>query len=332
MNFWKHNEISLYNEDAMNLYSEWKKPIVIISDGPYGVKGFPGDLLSASKLGEWYEPHIIQWAKMASPQTTLWFWNTELGWATVHPFLIKHGWEYKACYIWNKGLSHVAGNVNSKTITTLPIVTEVCVQYVRKAEFLVDGEILSMQEWLRHEWKRTGLPFSKTNEACGLKNAATRKYFTKCHLWYMPPAEAFARLVNYANSYGKPEGKPYFSIDGKKSISIDEWRTYRAVFNCPIGITNVWTESQLNGQERLKKGNRAVHNNQKPLKLIEKIIEISSNSGDIIWDPFGGLFTTAIACYKLGRKCYSAEIRTETYDQALIYVKSIIKQPKQLSL
>ena len=43
------------------------------------------------------------WSRRASPQTTLWFWNTELGWATVHPLLLAQGWEFRNCHIWDKG-------------------------------------------------------------------------------------------------------------------------------------------------------------------------------------------------------------------------------------
>ena len=70
----------------------WPTPTCIISDGPYGVSGFPGDEHKAERLDEWYRPHIELWSKLSSPQTTLWFWNTELGWATVHPLLAANGW------------------------------------------------------------------------------------------------------------------------------------------------------------------------------------------------------------------------------------------------
>ncbi|GHU53766.1 hypothetical protein FACS1894132_06870 [Clostridia bacterium] len=203
-------------------------------------------------------------------------------------------------------------------------------QYVRKTEFSVNGKSINMKEWLRHEWARTGLLFSKTNEACDVVDAATRKYFTKCHLWYMPPAEAFEKIANYVNIHGKPEGRPYFSVDGGHTVSRDEWQTYMAKFYCPMGLTNVWSESQLNGKERVKNGTKAVHYNQKPLKLIETTISISSDENDVVWDPFGGLFTTAIACYRQKRKCFTAEIRPDMYRQALDYASSVINQPEQL--
>lgn len=324
------NIIHLFDEDSINNYHNWAVPTVIISDGPYGVRGYKGDLSSTVGLAEWYEPHIVEWSKYATAHTTLWFWCTEQGWATVHPILLKYGWEFKSCNVWNKGLSHVAGNVNTKTITHLPVVTEVCVQYTKTPIFTIDNKKVSMKEWLRYEWKRTGLPYSKTNIACGVKDAATRKYFTTDpNLWYMPPSEQFEKIVNYANTYGKKSGKPYFSIDGISPLNAKEWTLLRPVFKCPIGTTNVWDVPQLRDKERVKDNQKAVHFNQKPLKLISTIIEISSDVGDVVWDPFGGLFTTAIACFNLKRFCYSSEINQETYKSGEKRVANHITSAKQ---
>lgn len=309
-----NNSLHLYCDNVMNLYDKWEKPTVIISDGPYGVNGYPGDLVTPDGLAEWYEPHIKKWSNCSTPQTTLWFWNTEIGWATVHPMLKKYGWEYISCCIWDKGMSHVAGNVNTKTIRHLPVVTEVCVQYVKSPVFVVDDKRMTMKEWLRYEWGRTGLPFKLTNEACNVKNAATRKYFTKCHLWYMPPADAFEKIVNYANKNGDEKGKPYFSIDGISSLTKAEWEKMRTKFYCPVGITNVWQMPQLRSKERLKINQKAIHLNQKPLALIKRTIELSSDKNDVVWDPFAGLFTTAAASWELGRRCYCSEINKDIYE------------------
>jgi len=48
--------------------------------------------------------------------------------------------------------------------------------------------------------------------------------------------------------------------------------------------------------------------NQKPLDLILAIIEASSDRGDVVWEPFGGLFTACIAARRLGRKAFGAEV------------------------
>jgi site-specific DNA-methyltransferase (adenine-specific) len=262
-----------------------------------------------------YEPHIRQWSERALPSTTLWFWNSELGWATVHPLLARHGWEYRSCHVWNKGRAHVAGNANSRTLRKFPVVTEVCVQYVHEVRLPAPGasQPLVLKDWLRREWERTGLPLTRTNEACGVLNAATRKYFTADHLWYFPPADAFGRLAAYANRHGDPAGRPYFSADGRRPLTGSEWRELRAKFRCLFGITNVWTVPPVNGEERIKLGGVPAHANQKPLELTALLLRASSDPGDVVWEPFGGMCTAAIAALLTGRRCCSAEILPKFY-------------------
>jgi DNA methylase len=297
--------VSLHFGDSLNCYPTWARPTTIISDGAYGVLGFEGDTTDHLDLPAWYEPHVQAWSLAARPNTTLWFWNSEIGWAAAHPVLQQNGWQYVNCNIWNKGMAHVAGNVNTQRIRRFPVVTEVCVQYVFQAQ--IQG--LSLKEWLRAEWLRSGLPLRRANLACGVKDAAVRKYFDQGHLWYFPPPEAMQQLSDYANRHGTPENRPYFSLDGKRPVSSAEWEQMRAKFTCPHGVTNVWERQAVRGQERVKSENgRAVHLNQKPLDLMSRIIQASTDVGDVVWEPFGGLFSGALAAKQLGRQVYAAEI------------------------
>jgi len=317
-------DVAIHYDRAEQLYAHWPSPTCIISDGPYGVSGFPGDEPRWSSLAVWYEPHIKAWSQRATPQTTLWFWNTEVGWAMVHPVLIKHGWEYRCCNVWDKGMSHVAGNANTQTLRKFPVVTEVCAHYVKAALFHVGDRTLTMQEWLRTEWQRSGLALRLANEACGVLNAATRKYLTADHLWYYPPPEAFVKLADYANRHGKPEGRPYFSLDGNGPIRCEEWAKMRAKFQCPLGITNVWREKQVNGEERIQ-GERSgmqykfssLHGSQKPLRFLELLIHSCSDLGDAVWEPFGGLCPGAVVSYRSRRRYVAAEIVPEFFAAAI---------------
>lgn len=310
---YQRGQVRLYYGDALQWYHRWEPPIVIISDGAYGLGLFPGDPVNPDELIAWYEPHVQAWTASATPQTTLWFWNSEIGWATVHPLLRQYGWKYTNCHIWDKGLAHIAGNSNTQAARKFPVVTEVCVQYVREVRV---GN-LSLQEWLRREWERTGLPLALANRACGVQNAATRKYLTKDHMWYFPPPEAFEQLVAFANAHGDPLGRPYFSTDGVRPLSRAEWERMRPKFHCKVGITNVWRVPPLNGRERLRTEGKSSHPNQKPIDLMRLIIEASSDRGDLVWEPFGGLCSAAIAAYQLGRACVSAEINREFYELAV---------------
>lgn len=311
------DDAAIYFGSALHLYADWTAPTIIVSDGAYGLSSFPGDPPTVEGLETWYRPHIAAWTQHALSETTLWFWNSELGWATVHPLLVEAGWEFRNCHVWDKGIAHIAGNANTKTLRKFPVVTEVCVQYVKRTYFEHGGTRMTMKDWLRYEWIRAGLPLWKTNDACGVKNAATRKYFTADHLWYFPPPEAFDALAKYANAHGKPLGRPYFSWDGKRPITGAEWARLRAKFKCDAGITNVWSEPAVRGIERMKENNQCIHMNQKPLKLLEMIIRASSDKGDVVWEPFGGLCSATIAAHKLQRRAFAAECVPEFFNIAV---------------
>lgn len=312
---WKKDDINLFYGDSLSFYDSWEKPTTIISDGAYGVLGFEGDTSDHLDLPEWYEPHVKAWSESAMPQTTLWFWNSEIGWAVIHPILEKYGWRYVNANSWNKGKGHIAGNVNTARIRRFPVVTEVCVQYVFEAQ--VDG--MALKKWLHSEWKRTGLPLRKANEACEVASVATRKYLDQGHLWYFPPSEMFEKMQSYANMHGDPQGRPYFSLDGTNPATAAEWEVMRSKFNCPHGHTNVWERPALRGEERVRTstGQKAVHLNQKPLDLMQLIIAASSDEGDVIWEPFGGLFSACVAAHNMKRKAYGAEIDSTYFQYGL---------------
>lgn len=304
---WSEERIAVYFGDSLDLYDSWPNPTAIVSDGPYGVLGYEGDTSNHLPLPGIYEPHVKAWARIARPNTTLWFWNSEIGWAAVHPVLEKYGWRYVNCNIWNKGKAHIAGNVNTGKIRRFPVVTEVCVQYVLEPRI----QSKTLKEWLLSEWKRSGLPLRDANKACGVADAAVRKYLDQGHLWYYPPPEMFEKMQEYANRHGIPNGRPYFSVNGGKPATATEWAEMRSKFYCPHGVTNVWERGPLHGKERERvngSNGRATHLNQKPLDLMAMLIQSSSDSGDVVWEPFGGLFTACLAARRLRRGAVGAEI------------------------
>ncbi len=80
-------------------------------------------------------------------------------------------------------------------------------------------------------------------------------------------------------------------------------------------LGSVWKIGICQGNERIKdKDGHKLHNTQKPEELLERVINISSNLDDVVFDPFGGTFTTAAVAKKLGRKYIS-------FDNNLNYVQ-----------
>jgi site-specific DNA-methyltransferase (adenine-specific) len=312
----------LHRGDVLSAYADWAAPTAIVSDGAYGVGGFPGDPRTPAGLGEWYRPHIEAWSRYAAPATTLFFWNTEHGLLTVHPVLIANGWKFEQVITWDKGMAHAAGNVNGSTIRRLPTVTEVVGFYSR--ELLLptpDAGPLPVQQWMRHEWQRAGLALYQANLACGVRNAATRKYLTTDWLWYFPPGEMLEKLAAYANENGRRGGWPYYSLDGTTVPSAKEWDALRYRWNHQHGLTNVWKHGALHTAERLRGGGErsaprkhspseksATHLNQKPLELLRRCVDAVTAAGDVVWEPFGGLCTASVAAVASGRIAYAAEV------------------------
>ena len=149
-NRWTDGDTHLFLGDSLTLYEQWDRPTVIVSDGAYGILGFEGDTSDHLGVASWYEPHVAAWSRQASAQTTLWFWNSEIGWAAAHPILEKHGWRYVNANFWNKGKAHIAGNVNTAKIRRFPVVSEICVQNVFEARIGGDTVVAAQVLGARH--------------------------------------------------------------------------------------------------------------------------------------------------------------------------------------
>lgn len=67
-----------------------------------------------------------------------------------------------------------------------------------------------------------------------------------------------------------------------------------------------------------------LHPTQKPIGLLRKLIPNSTKVGDVVYDPFLGSGSTAVACEHLGRKCIGIEL-----DEA--YVETILKRLEKLT-
>jgi site-specific DNA-methyltransferase (adenine-specific) len=59
------------------------------------------------------------------------------------------------------------------------------------------------------------------------------------------------------------------------------------------------------------------HDYQKPLEEVKRLLTYYSNRGDLVVDPCGGGFTTALACYHLGRRCISCDIDAQAVSKGL---------------
>jgi adenine-specific DNA-methyltransferase len=91
---------------------------------------------------------------------------------------------------------------------------------------------------------------------------------------------------------------------GAQRKLIDYRKAIPTMYNTKKVPGNVWEISRV----RYRMDEYEDHPTQKPTALLERIIAASSNSDDLVLDPFSGTFTTSFVAKQLGRQSIGIEI------------------------
>lgn len=94
--------------------------------------------------------------------------------------------------------------------------------------------------------------------------------------------------------------------------------------------TDVWQFPKVTSGKNRASKERTSHPAQFPIKVIERIIKASSNSQEIVLDPFLGSGTTAIVALELNRQFIGFEIRKDYCDIAVNRLKNYLLE-KQIA-
>lgn len=93
------------------------------------------------------------------------------------------------------------------------------------------------------------------------------------------------------------DGKTVYARDDDGSIILNGPKT-------GVPLSDVWEIPYLNPKAKERVG----YPTQKPLLLLERIVELASNPGDTVLDAFCGSGTTLVAAANLNRKCVGIDI------------------------
>jgi DNA modification methylase len=85
-------------------------------------------------------------------------------------------------------------------------------------------------------------------------------------------------------------------------------------------LTDVDFMHTFNSEQVRKK--RSKHICPLPFDIVERFVEMYSNKGDTVLDPFGGLFTVPVTAMHLGRKGYGIELNPEYYAAGVKYCEA----------
>lgn len=101
------------------------------------------------------------------------------------------------------------------------------------------------------------------------------------------------------------------NLDKEGRIHWGSNRAYKKVYLHEAkgaALQNIWSDIYNITRTEV---DRRKYPTQKPLKLLERIIELASNEGDLVYDPFCGSGTTLVAAAKLKRRLVGNDISAE---------------------
>jgi adenine-specific DNA-methyltransferase len=297
-----------------------------IVDGPYNMRKADWDKFDSwQAFAEWYLPLWEQLSRVLRDNCSLYVFGTFEGLAALKPGLdaLGGGWAYRQTCTWDKGLGAIAGRAGD-TLRMYPQRTEFCIFYARErvdiSALAWDGvtrEDNTIRAYLNAERERAGVSLTAIDDEWQryrvTHGCMTPHWFGASTQWALPTAANYQWLRNLFNASGNGSG-PYLvrSWEDLRREYEDLRREYedlRYPFNPQQGVTDVWDVPICSGAERVKDGNgKTAHVAQKPLAIMRRIVQASSNEGDTVLVPFSGVGSAEVAAAQEGRHFIGIEI------------------------
>lgn len=262
---------------------------LIIADPPYfKVIGEKWDYMWRTEEDylEWSKSWIIEAARVLRKGGSFYLFGYFRMLSRLLPILEESGLELRQQIILNKGMQAVSGRA-TKNYMMFPNVTESIL-------FLYKDSKPYAKQFLKQRQKELGLSAKEINEKLGVKSNGGG-------MWSIYTGKNVCKQLPTEKSWIKLQDILKFDLPYKKICQ---------TYNAQLGITDVWDDINFYSEERY-------HPTQKPQKLLERLIIVSSNEGDLILDPFMGGGSTAVACVSCGRKYIGFEVDEKYYQKSI---------------
>lgn len=210
--------------------------------------------------------------------------------ALLIPHLEDMGLELRQQIILDKGIRAVSGRATKK-YKIFPNVTESIL-------FIIKDNKQFVKPFLKERQNALGLTAKQINDALGVKSNGGGMWsiYTGKNVCEQFPTEELWNKLSSILDFEMPYNK------------------VAQTFNPQLGYTDVWTDIDFYKEKHL-------HPTQKPLKLIRRLIEASSNEGDIVLDPFSGAGSTQLSSIQLKRHYIGIELDEGYYKIGLDRIK-----------
>lgn len=244
---------------------------------------------------DWCDKWLEQVGRTAKYSCSMWLFGFPYQLTQLLPLCEKHGFTFRQQIVIDKGMQAVAGRT-SKKLKMFPTATEHLYYFHYEARDHI-------RDLLQTKRQEHGLNGSQVNALLGKATSGGGAF--ACMASMKKPLEH--RVY--------PTREDWIKLDSL--FDLPDYDDLVYYFNLPTGLTDVWTDIKFYDRSIPK-----FHSTQKPPALIKRLIECSTQEGDLILDPFMGSGTTAVVANQTNRQWCGTEISEEYYLKALQRINS----------
>lgn len=116
-------------------------------------------------------------------------------------------------------------------------------------------------------------------------------------------------LPDYIVTVRKPGENPERITHTNESFPVDVWQNYAS----PVWMDIRQSDTLQRKSARAEKDEKHIAPLQ--LEVIQRCVELWTNPNDIVFDPFGGIGSTAYVALTMGRRAISSELKDSYFEQ-----------------
>ena len=237
----------------------------------------------------WIDEIVKELERVSKYSCSLWIFGFPYQLSFIIPIFEKYNFTYRQHITINKGMKSVAGRTSNK-LKMFPTATEYLLYFHKESRPIIRDILQTKQKELKLKSSDINLKLGKAINGGGTWSSIAGK---KQKTLQYPTKEDWVKLQSLLG----------FS---------EKYEDYVYKFNIIPGLTDVWDDINFYDKTIEKK-----HPTQKPYKLIERLIECSTDPQDTVLDIFMGSGMTAYVCKKMNRIFYGCEIESKYFNNSL---------------
>lgn len=185
-------------------------------------------------------------------------------------------------------------------------------EYELTCDGLVSSVFSPLRKYLIDEKDKVGITLDDVNTLVGTASMAGRHYFANSQ-WCFPIKEHYERMqltfnvvfkkLRTVEEAGKMSNAEISDVlRSNYEVLRSNYEDLRRYFSPKQDYTDVWTTNITQSSEE------QFHPTQKPISIVQRMIEASTKEGDVVLDPFMGSGTTGVAALRLNRNFIGIEL------------------------